>query len=85
METKPTSMGRFIGVAIIAIVLAIAIVYLAKEMRAKYGPPLMPPAQAVDTSNHAASLMLASDEIPAIEADLRTIEQELRNLQAASE
>jgi hypothetical protein len=75
-------MGVLIGLVITAIVLAVALCYLAREMRAKYGPSLAAPAQ---TENRAASMMAGPNDISAIEADLRTIEQELLSLQAATE
>lgn len=75
MSSTPSHTARFIGLAIIALVLVIALSYLAYERRTRPLPPSPHASGAI--TEQAASVILKSNEIPAIEADLDALEQEL--------
>lgn len=75
MPSAPSHTARFIGLTIIALVLAIALSYLAYERRARQTPPSPQTSGAI--AEQAASVILKSSEIPAIEEDLDALEQEL--------
>jgi hypothetical protein len=83
MTEQPTPKGRLIGLLIVAAVLAIALFYLARGMAAMQVPKsTASSALSGAAARQEAAPILKSNEIPAIEADLDLLDQELELIEA---